>query len=136
MENPMAAYLDVSPMTAALRTTPDEFEMDHGWLHHIPSRHRLSFGPKGEVLLRAACDCTLLAVKPEQEGVLATAFEEWRLNYWRTVEINREFSAHFRHPSAFRRMLIKLAAGTHRWLMRGGTGHAHRQLLSDGATVS
>ena len=132
----MAAYLDVSPMTAALRITPDEFEMDHGWLRHIPSRHRLSFGPKGQVLLRAACDCSLLAVKPEQESSLATAFEEWRINYWRAVEINREFSAHFRRPSAVRRTLIKLAGGIHHWLMRSRTVPAHRHHLSDGATAT
>jgi hypothetical protein len=135
MEDPMA-YLDVSPMTAALRTTPDEFEMDHGWLHHIPSRHRLSFGPEGRVQLRAECDCSLLAVKPEQERALATAFEEWRLSYWRPVEINREFSAHFRRPSAFRRMLINLAAGMHRWLLRSGTDQARHHRLSSNATAS
>ena len=130
----MTPYLDVSPMTAALRATPEQFEMDRGWLHHIPSRHRLSFGPKGEIRLRAECDCSLLAVKPEQESSLATAFKEWRTNYWQVVEINREFSAHFRPPSSFRRMLIKLAAGIHHWLMRNRTDHAHRH-LSEGATA-
>jgi hypothetical protein len=128
-------YLDVSPMTAALRTTPDEFEMDHGWLHHIPSQHRFSFGPKGEVQLRAQCDCSLLAIKPGQRVELATAFEEWRLSYWRAIEINREFTAHFRRPSAFRRMLINMTGAAHRRLMRSGPARPHDHSFSHRATA-
>ena len=119
------AYLDVSPMTAALRTTPELFEMDHGWLHHIPSRHRFSFGPKGNVELSAQCDCSLLAIKPDQEAELATAFGQWRQSYWYAIEINRQFAAHFARPSAFRRLLISLTGALHRGLMRTGTSRAH-----------
>ena len=119
------AYLDVSPMTAALRTTPEMFEMDHGWLHHLPSRHRFSFGPKGDVELSAQCDCSLLAIRPDQEVALAVAFNEWRRSYWRAIEINREFAAHFARPSAFRRLLIGLTGALHRRLMRTGTSRAH-----------
>jgi hypothetical protein len=123
-EDPMA-YLDVSPMTAALRTTPEMFEMDHGWLHHLPSHHRFSFGPKGDVQLSAQCDCSLLAVKPDQEAELAVAFGEWRQSYWRAIEINREFAAHFARPSAFRRLLIALTGAAHRRLMRTAASRAH-----------
>ena len=130
------AYLDVSPMTAALRTTPDEFEMDHGWLHHIPSRHKVVFGPEGRVRLMAECDCALLTVKPEQERGLVTAFEDWRLNYWRAIEINREFAAHFRRRPLMLRLLIKATGGLHRWLLRSGTSHARPHSVAASVTAS
>jgi hypothetical protein len=130
------AYLDVSPMTAALRTTPDEFEMDHGWLHHIPTRHRFSIGPKGEFELRAQCDCSLLAIRPDQRVVLATAFEEWRQSYWRAIEVNRDFAAHFRRPSAIRGGLIKLTGAAHRRLLGNACARAQYRDLSHSATAS
>ena len=130
------AYLDVSPMTAALRTTPDEFEMDHKWLHHIPSGHRFAFGPKGECELRAQCDCSLLAIKPDQGAGLATAFEEWRLSYWRPIEINREFAAHFRRPSAVRRVLIQLTRAAYHRLLRNGGPQTHHHGVSYTVTAS
>ena len=37
MENDMA-YLDVAPMVVALRTTPEDFKLNNGWLRHRPSR--------------------------------------------------------------------------------------------------
>src|ERR1700730_1008597 len=40
--------LDVSPMIAALRETPDEFALAGGWLNHIRSRHTFRFGPTDE----------------------------------------------------------------------------------------
>ena len=130
------AYLDVSPMRAALRTTPEQFEMDHGWLHHIPSRHRFSFGPKGDVQLSAQCDCSLLAIKPDQEADLATAFDQWRRGYWYAIEINRQFAAHFAPPSAFRRLLIGLTGALHRRLMRTGTSRAHYHRVPRSAAAS
>ena len=36
-------YLDVTPMIIALRTSPSDFEMKRGWLHHFPSRHEFKF---------------------------------------------------------------------------------------------
>jgi hypothetical protein len=130
------AYLDVSPMTAALRTTPDEFEMDRDWLHHIPSRHRVIFGPEGRVRLMAECDCALLSVKPEQERALAAAFDDWRLSYWRAVEINRDFAAHFRRRPLLLRLLIKATGGLHRWLLRSGPGHARPHSRPASVTAS
>ena len=36
-------YLDVSPMIAALRVSPDQFEVRGGRLRHMPSRHDFDF---------------------------------------------------------------------------------------------
>ncbi len=43
------AYLDVSPMIVALRTSPSDFEMKRGWLRHFPSRHEFKFDSEGNV---------------------------------------------------------------------------------------
>lgn len=121
------AYLDVSPMTVALRTAPEQFEVSHGWLHHIPSRHDFVFDGDGRVQIRARCDCTMLAVKSEQEGELYGAYRDWHASYWHPLQINREFASHFAPPSALRRMLINAASGLHRWLLRiGHHRHHHR----------
>ena len=60
------AYLDVSPMIIALRTSPSDFEMKRGWLRHFPSRHEFKFDREGNVRLHARCDCAMLAVRREQ----------------------------------------------------------------------
>lgn len=114
------AYLDVSPMMVALRTTPEEFELSHGWLHHTPSRHSFKFSPGGGIQLRAECNCSLLAIKSEQEEALTACYYEWQANYWRPLQINREFASHFRQRSPFRQLLIDLTARVHRWLLRQG----------------
>lgn len=111
-------YLDVSPMIAALRNTPDEFELIGGWLNHIRSQHGFRFGPDDGVEIRAACDCTLLAVRSEQEHDLATAYKEWESSYWRPLQINREFASHFARRPAWQQMLISLTGRLHRWLLR------------------
>ncbi|HZS63412.1 MAG TPA: hypothetical protein VFA53_02785 [Xanthobacteraceae bacterium] len=115
------AYLDVSPMMVALRTTPEEFEFSHGWLHHTPSRHSFSFNPEGRVQLRADCNCSLLAIKSDQEEALAACYNEWQANYWRPLQINREFASHFRPRSRVRQLLIDLTARVQRWLLRQGS---------------
>jgi hypothetical protein len=109
-------YLDVSPMIHALRASPDQFEFSSGSLHHIPSRHRFQFD-EGRVRVDAHCDCAFLAVEHRQETALCEAFQEWHVNYWRPVEINREFASHFTRPSWIRRALINLTERLHRWLM-------------------
>jgi hypothetical protein len=111
-------YLDVSPMVAALRTTPDEFELVAGWLNHIRSRHSFRFGPNDDVELDAACNCALLAIRPEQERELAACFREWENSYWRPLQINREFASHFTHKTGLRSILIALTGRLHRWLLR------------------
>ncbi|HZD89248.1 MAG TPA: hypothetical protein VE224_04065 [Pseudolabrys sp.] len=120
------AYLDVSPMTVALRTAPDQFEINHGWLHHIPSDHDFMFDGNGHVQIRAQCNCAMLAVHSQQEGPLYSAYREWHGEYWHPMQVNREFASHFAPPSAFRRMLIRLTGGLHRWLLRVGHRHHHQ----------
>ena len=118
------AYLDVSPMIHALRTSPEHFEFTNGSLHHIPSRHKFQFDWEGRVRVEARCDCAFLAVNTDQESSLCEAFSEWRTNYWRPIEINREFASHFERPTWFRQQLIDLTAWLHRALLRhGGTSH-------------
>lgn len=116
-------YLNVSPMMVALRSAPEEFELTGGWLHHIPSRHSFRFGPKDSVEIRAACDCALLMVQPEQQRELADCFRQWRVVYWRPMEINREFAQHFAPRSWWRQALIKAAGGVYRWLLKPGAEH-------------
>lgn len=126
------AYLDVRPMTAALRTMPEEFELNDGWLQHTPSRHNFKINPGGRVQIRAQCNCAHLAVDPEQESDLVTSFHEWQANYWMPFQINREFASHFRHRSALRRLLIHLTERLHHRLLRldGGRGHEHVPVMA------
>jgi len=120
------AYLDVSPMISALRSSPDTFELTRGSLHHIPSRHIFQFDQAGHVRLGAQCSCSYLTVREDQEPQLLTAFNEWRASYWRPLEINRQFAAHFDPPSGWRKVLLALTARLHRaLLMRSHRVHAH-----------
>lgn len=122
------SYLDVSPMITALRSSPDSFEFTSGSLHHIPSRHRFQFDQARHVNIVAQCDCSSLAVTREQEAALFEAFVEWRMTYWRPLEINRQFAAHF-NPPWWRRLLIDLTGGLHRALLRQSPrAHAHKEL--------
>jgi hypothetical protein len=107
MEQVMS-YLDLSPMIAALRTRPCDFEMQQGWLHHIPSRHRFKVDREGSVRVEARCDCAMLAVRREQGRELWDAFQQWHSGYWRAVEINKEFASHFRAPTIWRRLCRQL----------------------------
>jgi hypothetical protein len=124
------AYLDVSPMITALRTSPEHFEFTHGSLHHIPSRHRFQFNREGRVRIDALCDCSFLEVSSDQEAALSEAFDDWRVNYWRAAEINREFASHFDPPTGLRRFLIEVTARLYRALLRGGRqNRAHKGFM-------
>ena len=112
------AYLDVSPMMVALRTMPEEFELRGDWLWHNPSQHSFKFDSKGRVQVRAECNCSILAVRAEHEEALWYCVQDWQQNYWRAVEINREFASHFQPRSAFRRLLINLTTRFLRVLLR------------------
>jgi hypothetical protein len=105
------AYLEISPMIAALRDRPTDFEVDRGWLVHFPSQHCFMFDRVGNVAMRARCECAHLSVRIEQGQELWVAYREWHTSYWRPIEINREFAAHFGRPNvlqrAFRRVLAK-----------------------------
>ena len=103
-------YLELSPMIEALRERPADFELERGWLTHFPSRHSFLFDRSGNVRLRARCDCALLSVRPEQGLELWLGFQDWRANYWRAIEINREFAGHFRRPNFAQRMVRRVLA--------------------------
>ncbi|MDB6088881.1 MAG: hypothetical protein JWN85_1665 [Gammaproteobacteria bacterium] len=111
-------YLDISPMINALRTTPDEFEVVDGWLTHTRSSHSFRFDLNDGVELQAACNCTLLAIRPEQRRELAKCFREWESSNWRSLQINREFASHFSRKPGLREMLIVLTGRLHHWLLR------------------
>jgi len=104
------AYLDVSPMIVALRTSPSDFEMKRGWLRHFPSRHEFKFDSEGNVRLHARCDCAMLAVRREQGLQLWQTFQQWHVSYWRPLEINKEFASHFRKPNPLTRALRNMIA--------------------------
>jgi len=115
---PSARYLDVSPMISALRFQPDDFEFKHGWLHHVPSRHRFQFDKMGRVTIDALCGCASLSVKPEQTDELVSMFKTWRREYWFPLETNREFASHFRKPNAWVRLFRDVRMAFRRFLRR------------------
>lgn len=104
------AYLDLSPMIVALRTSPTDFEMDRSWLTHFPSRHSFKFDREGNVSLHARCNCAFLSIRREEGRELWNVFQEWHANYWRPIEINREFASHFRRSGFAQRLLRRLMA--------------------------
>lgn len=112
-------YLNVSPMISALQDCPETFTFERGELCHLPSRHRFLFDSQRHVMVDAKCACSSLRVSAEQEGALYDAYQQWRTNYWRAIEINREFEAHFAPPSLFRSWLIGFTGWLHRAAMTG-----------------
>jgi hypothetical protein len=111
-------YLDVSSMISALRSQPEDFEYDHGWLNHVPSRHRFQFDKLGRVTIEAACGCAAMSIKPEQSDELVTTFKTWRREYWVPLETNREFAGHFRRPNAWTRLFRDIRMAFRRFLRR------------------
>ena len=111
------ANLDVSPMIRALQHAPSEFEVVSGWLNHVPSGHSFRFHEGDQVEVSAACNCALLVPTREGERELAKGFREWERDYWRPLQINRQFASHF-YRSGPRRLLIVLTERLHRWLLR------------------
>jgi len=116
-------YLDISPMMTALRKTPDGFDLSDGWLTHIGSWHSFRFGPGDQVEIRAACNCSLLTIRPDQLPELSRCFREWESNYWRPLQINREFASHFTRRPGLRRILIALTGRLHSRLLRPPRAH-------------
>lgn len=100
------AYLDVSPMIAALRDTPSDFDMSGSQLRHMPSGHKVVFDAfGGAARIDAQCACTTLRISLEQTRDLFAAFRQWKQDYWRGVEINRDFADHFQ-PGLLRRFCV------------------------------
>ena len=130
MEEFVMTFLDVGPMILALRTRPAEFEMDRGWLHHYPSRHRFQVDPDGNVRIETRCDCALLHVKREQGQELWNAFQTWQAAYWRPTAINRELARHFQEPSIWQRLyrgLKIIARQTFRHTGQSGIALVHER---------
>jgi hypothetical protein len=113
-------HLDVAPMIAALRFQPSDFEYAHGWLNHVPSRHRFQFGRQGRVTIDADCGCATLAVKPEQTDELHSMFKTWRQEYWAPLETNREFASHFAEPNAWVRLFRDIRMAWRRFRRQAG----------------
>jgi hypothetical protein len=102
------AYLDVSPMIGALSDSPSYFDMSRGQLRHMPSGHKVVFDAfGGSARIDAQCECATLRISREQSVELLAAFRAWKQDYWRLVEINRDFADHFR-PSFARRICVSL----------------------------
>jgi hypothetical protein len=113
-----ARYLDVSPMISALQFQPGDFEYAHGWLNHVPSRHRFQFDRQGRVTIDALCGCASLAIRPEQTDELVGMFKTWRQEYWVPLETNREFASHFRKPNAWARLFRDVRMAFRRFAQR------------------
>jgi hypothetical protein len=110
--------LDVTPMISALRFQPSDFEYAHGWLHHVPSRHRFQFDRLGRVTIDAHCGCAALSINPEQTDELVGMFKTWRREYWLPLETNREFASHFGKPNALVRLFRDIRMAFRRFFRR------------------
>ena len=58
----------------------------------------------------------MLAPTTEHGHDLAKAFREWERNYWRPLQVNREFASHFK--PGLRSALIAVTGRLDQWLMR------------------
>jgi hypothetical protein len=101
-------YLELSPAITALRSRPEEFELQDDALHHLGSRHSFRFLNDDEVRIEALCGCVQLRATPHQSRALHEAFQQWRASYWQPLQINREFAGHFAPPGLVRRTMIAL----------------------------
>jgi hypothetical protein len=112
--------LDLTPMIAAMRDRPGDFDMEGAWLRHLPSGHAFLI-QKGKVArIEARCSCAELVAEPQQLAKLAILLRAWTEGYWRPIEIeraaerraaeiNRQFAAHFRPPNYLRRLRLRLS---------------------------
>ena len=100
--------LDLAPAITALRARPEEFEFVDDTLWHPRSRHRFRFDSEGNVQIDALRDCALLRAHPEQAKAFHSAYQDWHAGYWRPLQINREFAAHFGPPPLWRRAALWL----------------------------
>jgi hypothetical protein len=117
-----AHFLDVSPMISALRFQPYDFEYVHGWLRHVPSRHRFRFHRSGQISIDAKCRCSGMSIRPEQSEELTATFKTWRQDYWLPLETNREFAPHFMRPNAWVRLQRDIRMAFRRLLRREAPG--------------
>lgn len=111
-------FLNVEPMISALQFQPGDFELSHGWLRHVPSRHRFKFDRQGRVAIDARCGCADQSVSRDQGEQLFRAFTAWREFYWRPREIDREFASHFGRPNAWVRLFRDIRMAWRRFRRR------------------
>lgn len=123
------AYLDVAPMITALRVSPDQFAFSYGSLHHIPSGHRFEFDRSGLIDVRAQCACASLEVSKDQDKLLFEAYKDWQVNYWRPLEINRQFASHFA-LSWWHRLLISVTGLLYRGSLALAKEAAHKESVT------
>ncbi len=116
-----ARHLDAAPMIEALRFQPEDFDMDRGWLTHVPSRHRFQFDGLGRVTIEADCGCAAMTVKPEQTDELFATYKLWRREYWTPIATNREFASHFAKPNAWVRLFRDIRMAFRRFVRREDT---------------
>jgi hypothetical protein len=116
MEEVMIEFLEIGPMTEALKKRPADFERDGNWLHHFPSNHRFQVDRDGNVRIDAPCDCAILHARREQGKEFWSALQIWEAAYWCPVEINREFARHFREPNFGQRLHRGLRVSFRRFL--------------------
>lgn len=113
-----ADFLDVTPMISALQFQPSDFELSHGWLKHVPSRHRFTFDKEGRVTIEARCDCSGQSISRAQGEQLFQALTSWRQYYWQPLQINREFASHFSKPNAWVRLFRDIRMAWRRFRRR------------------
>jgi hypothetical protein len=104
------AYLDMSPVLAALRESPHEFTVSDGWVQQRSSRYRLKAQVDGHVLVETADGSASPLISCAQGFHLFRAIENWRVNYWIPREVNRIFARQIRPRGLWQRILDRLEA--------------------------
>jgi hypothetical protein len=105
-------------MISALQFQPNDFEVSHGWLQHVPSRHRFKFDRNGRVTIDARCGCSGQSVSREQGNQLFHAFTAWQQFYWQPRQIDLEFASHFERPNAWGRLFRDIRMAWRRFRRR------------------
>src|SRR5271166_4059596 len=113
--------LDLTPVMAALRERPGEFELCGPILQHRASRHSFRIERGKLAAIEADCSCAQLRADPLQAEQFMAMVRAWTEAYWRPLqieraatrrvaEINRQFAAHFRPPGRMLRWQMRLQA--------------------------
>ena len=95
------------------------------WGHYVvPHWHsrdtRVAYWDKfarPDVLPKYGLDLFAWWVAEDKVAELRGAYETWRNEYWVPYTINRDFASHF-HAPLWRRVLLRLTARLHGWLLK------------------
>jgi hypothetical protein len=134
--------LDLAPAMNAMQNRPGDFVFQAPWLRHRPSGHSFLMLSGALTRIEARCSCAELRPNRAQLDEFAATYKVWMSTYWqplqaeaaaerRAAEINRQFAAHFRPPSAVGRISLRLAdawRAAWRELMRPGPPPLHIEL--------